>query len=155
MVKRRGGLKTEKAVALFTSLCLQKYPWSLPIPPNQAYFILSKFHLCQSNSCQKIFQNIVTWGVELRLWNALFACFLMESLFSGVRSWCAVYKWPPFCTYFLSVLLLKTLAASNLLTGVVPVVMASTSMPSSLPTDALSGAYMLNHCCTDKWECYG
>ena len=44
-----------------------------------------KFYLCQSNSCQKIFQNIVTWGVELRSRNTIFACFPIESLFSGVH----------------------------------------------------------------------
>ena len=39
-----------------------------------------KFNLCLSNFCQKNFQNIVTWGVELQSRNTIFACISMESL---------------------------------------------------------------------------
>ena len=44
-----------------------------------------KIYLCLSNFCQQNFQNIVTWGVELRSRNTIFAYIPMESLFSGVR----------------------------------------------------------------------
>ena len=44
-----------------------------------------KSYLCLSNSYQKICQNIVTLGVELRPHNTIFARFPMESLFGGVR----------------------------------------------------------------------
>ena len=46
-----------------------------------------KFNICLSNLCHQNFQNIVTWGVELRSRNTIFACIPMESLFSGVLPW--------------------------------------------------------------------
>ena len=46
-----------------------------------------KFNLCLSNFCHQNFQNLVTWGVEWRLRNSIFACVPMESLFSGVLPW--------------------------------------------------------------------
>ena len=49
-----------------------------------------KFCLCLSNSCQKIFQNVVTWDVELCSRNTIFACFPMASLFSGLQSDCTL-----------------------------------------------------------------
>ena len=82
MVKSRA-CKTEQAVALFTDLYLEKHPSSTP--PNQ---LKLKFYFCLSNSCQKTFQNIVTWCVESQnlhafLWRAyLVVCGLMGTSLS-------------------------------------------------------------------------
>ena len=51
---------------------------------HQSKLKLKFLNLCLSNFCHQNFQNIVTWGVELRLRNIIFACIPMESLFSGV-----------------------------------------------------------------------
>ena len=77
---KRRACEAETAMVLLIGLQLEKIL-------DQHHFtkLKLKLYLCQSNSCQKIFQNIVTWGVEFQWRKTIFMCFPMERLFSGVR----------------------------------------------------------------------